>query len=553
MAKTDLARRLVALDRSLVRAGFPALTAWWTDVLSAFLRSAKRQLVIRAGRRGGKSTSLVRALIVLALYGEHEIPPGDVGVVAIISVNRDEAAQRLRLVKAILDALDLGWKPIDGGLELEGRPIAFKVYAASVSGVSGFTCIGALCDEAAKWRDADTGANPATQVLASLRPTMAGQRAARLFLSSSPMGRQDAHAKAFDEGDTDFQSTAVAATWVARPELTEAECHELEPDPDTFQREYGAIPFDGTTQSLFTEQQLLAVTRRGDVELPARSGRPYFAAQDPASPANAWSLCVCHAEELGDQLFSIVVDCCLEWRAPRGGALDSDVVFAEIANVLGAYGCTELWSDQWSFDSLKTTASRHGLELRLAASTQTTKVSMYDAFRRRVADRTTELPDIVAVRSDLLGVRKWISKGGAFSIELERQGPRHSDFAPAVVLATWKASEDVGALPAWARPEAQKRMADIVSNGPAALMTGNDYCFDPADHWTQFGQRKKPAAELEHEWDEIGKLGWVAGVGTRFPRSMRSSFGLNRETTFTAGATQEFRDAVAQYRTAHQI
>src|SRR5580658_10302334 len=132
MAKTDLARRLVALDRSLVRAGFPALTAWWTDVLSAFLRSAKRQLVIRAGRRGGKSTSLVRALIVLALYGEHEIPPGDVGVVAIISVNRDEAAQRLRLVKAILDALDLGWKPIDGGLELEGRPIAFKVYAASV-------------------------------------------------------------------------------------------------------------------------------------------------------------------------------------------------------------------------------------------------------------------------------------------------------------------------------------------------------------------------------------------------------------------------------------
>ena len=74
---------------------------------------------------------------------------------------------------AVLDALGIKHRPIDGGVELVDRPIAFKVYTASIAWVSGFTCIRAIADEAAKWRDADTGANPAREVLASLRPTMA--------------------------------------------------------------------------------------------------------------------------------------------------------------------------------------------------------------------------------------------------------------------------------------------------------------------------------------------------------------------------------------------
>lgn len=39
----------------------------------------------------------------------------------------------------------------------------------------------------------------------------------------------------------------------------------------------------------------------------------------------------------------------------------------------------------------------------------------------------------------MLGVRKWIGKGGAFTIELERIGGRHADTAPAIALAVDKA------------------------------------------------------------------------------------------------------------------
>ena len=81
------------LERALVDAGFPAMTPWWRDALASFYESGRRQLVLRVGRRGGKSSTLCRVAVLEALFGEHYVPPGDVGVVAIISTSRDEAGQ----------------------------------------------------------------------------------------------------------------------------------------------------------------------------------------------------------------------------------------------------------------------------------------------------------------------------------------------------------------------------------------------------------------------------------------------------------------------------
>jgi len=434
---------LDALETALGRKKWPALTPWWRETFEHFYPSGRRQLVLRVGRRGGKSSSLCRVAVLEALFGEHTIAPGDVGVVAIVSVSRDEAGQRLRTIKAILDALRVKWRPIEGGIELADRPIAFKTYTASIAGVSGFSCIAAICDEVAKWRDSDTGANPASEVLASLRPTLAGQPHAKIFLSSSPMGKQDAHAVAFDQGETEFQETASAQTWVARPTLTEAMCRELEPDPDTFAREYGIIPFDGSTLSIFTGPMLEAVTRIGPPVTPPEPGVQYVAAQDPANRGgNGWTLAIVRTRRVDADLATVEVVLTREWRARRGAALDSDATLSEISGVLSEYGITELWQDQWSYDSLAALATRHGIELRQQPSTQSSKVQTFEALRRRVTDRTISFPDDPMVRADLLGVRKWISKGGAFSIELERAGGRHSDHAPSIALAVHKAVED---------------------------------------------------------------------------------------------------------------
>jgi hypothetical protein len=448
-----------SLDRALTAKGFPEVSAWWMSAIERIYQSGRRSAVLRVGRRGGKSSTLSRVAVCEALYGGHVIPPGDIGVVAIVSVNKTEAAERIRLVKAILDALGVKYRPIDAGIELVDRPIAFRVYAATVSGVSGFTSIVAFCDEVSKWRDADTGSNPAREVLASLRPTLAGQPNAKIFLSSSPVGTDDAHARAFASGETDFQTVHFAETWIARPSLTEAECAELEPDEETRAREYGAKPFDGTVSGLMTGAELLACTRRGALTLPPVPGAVYLAAQDPATRSNGWTLAVGRLLDGG----RLQVVLAVEWRAVRGTSLDTDEVFGNIGRILRTYGIRELYSDQWSFDALRSPATRAGIELVQSASGAASNLVRFDALRRRVQDASIEFPDDPIVRSDLLGVRKLVSKAGnSMTIELEKSGGRHCDHASSIALMAHVAGQHDAASSA-VDPSSAKVAAEIFS------------------------------------------------------------------------------------------
>jgi hypothetical protein len=272
---------LAALEKALALKGFVPLSPFFLDVLTRFYRSGKRTLVLRIGRRGGKSSTLSRIAVLEAIFGDHVVPKGDLGVYAIISVNRDEANSRLRNIKIILDALDVAYEPIEFGIKLLQKDVAFKVFSASIAGVSGFTAIGGICDEAAKWKDADSGANPAKEVIASLRPTMATMGSARLFISSSPLGTHDHHYELFERGDTDSQMVAFAQSWVANPTLTEQGTRELEQDERVWQREYAAIPQVGGIGAFDNDSIVAAIRpipegyRRGQrlLSIDASSGR----------------------------------------------------------------------------------------------------------------------------------------------------------------------------------------------------------------------------------------------------------------------------------------
>ena len=85
-ATGDVWQHLAEIDEQLVSRGWPAMSHWWRETLAKFYASGKRQLVLRVGRRGGKSSTLCRVAVAEALYGAHVIPPGDVGVVAIVSI-----------------------------------------------------------------------------------------------------------------------------------------------------------------------------------------------------------------------------------------------------------------------------------------------------------------------------------------------------------------------------------------------------------------------------------------------------------------------------------
>lgn len=430
----EVLARYDEVDRKLVAAGFPATSAWWREQFELWYRSGRRQFVPRVGRRGGKSSSLSRLAVVEALYGHHNIPPGDAGVVALVSTDRSEALNRLRTIEAILDALGVRWRPCKApklGIEIEvrGRPVEFRVFTASIAGVSGFTAVFVLCDEVSKWRDSETGVNPATQVLASVRPTMATQRNAKIVLSSSPLGKLDAHYDAFEEGDTAFQVVAHAPTWVANPTLTEADTHDLEPDVPTWEREYAAIPQAEAESSLLTEYLIERMTRPLAGDLPRKQGCFYFAAMDPATRGNAWTLNIATRDV--DDVRRVVAS--REKRGSKDAPLSPKAVFEEWAPLLKSYGIYLLHTDQWAVDAMQDSARVYGITLKDIPWTTSSRAEAYEGLLKKAQDRLVEIPPEKLVKQDLLGIRKILTRNGV-TYELATVKGRHSDHAPSVAM-----------------------------------------------------------------------------------------------------------------------
>jgi hypothetical protein len=432
--------RFEALDRALQVKGFPATSPWWHETIRRWYASGRRQLTARVGRRGGKSSTLSRLGVVEALYGEHKIPPGDTGVVAIISTRREEAAERIGTVKAILDALGVKYAPWgEHGVRLVGRPLGFRVYTASIAGVSGFTAIFVFADEVAKWKDADTGQNPATEVLRSVRPTMLTQPNARIALSSSPLGQWDAHYDAFEEGETELQVTAHAPSWVANPTVTETETRMLEPDPATHEREYGAVPQAEVAESLFTSTELDAATRSGPLTVPREDVVSYSAAIDPGTRGNSWTFAVGSLRFVGGELKRSIVYA-HEWRGTTLRPLSPKATLSAIKPSLVAYGIATLWTDQMSGDALRDIAADLGISLVIEPWTANSKLAAYRDLQTWVRTEQIELPPIDHVKADLLGVRRKYTRAGALIDLVKTPDGRHSDFAPAIALALAKAT-----------------------------------------------------------------------------------------------------------------
>lgn len=260
-AAAALVDAFLRLDAKLVAAGFPPTSPWWRDVLERFLCSGRRTLVARVGRRGGKSSTVCRLAVALAIGVDWPIPPGDTGFIVIVSARMEDAYSRLTTIEAILRALKVPFTRRDNTIHLDGQPIAFRAIPATVAAASGPTTVAIIADEVAKWRN-DVGANPAAEVLASLRPTMAtmAKHGARMALISSPFGLLDAHAEAFDRGDTDDQIVAHAPTWIANPTLTEEETRALEPNARVWSREYAAVP-SATASAAFETEDVLGCFR----------------------------------------------------------------------------------------------------------------------------------------------------------------------------------------------------------------------------------------------------------------------------------------------------
>ncbi len=244
------------MDDTLVAGGLLPLSPWWQRTLARWYRNpTAKSLVARVGRAGIKSHTATKVALAETLFGSWNVPIGERHYFAFVSVNKTEAAQRLMLLEAMLRALGVQFDRSGEEISLRDRPLGFRVFACDVGAVSGFRCIGFVCDELSKWT-AD-GSDPAVEVIASLQAMCTTHPAARKLLVSSPFGTLDEHYRRFELGDTREQVTAHAETWVANPSITKEQTQALEPDPRVWSREYAAIP-GGTVNAAFDKDDVTA-------------------------------------------------------------------------------------------------------------------------------------------------------------------------------------------------------------------------------------------------------------------------------------------------------
>ena len=438
---TDVFAKLMWLDERLTRSGFPSMSDWWKQTLGDFYQSKRRRLILRVGRRGGKSSTLSRVAVAETLWGSHKIPPGDVGYWPVISTTKDEANQRLVTIRAILDCIQVPYRPVESGLLVDGRNVGFKVFPATIAGVSGFTGIGVLADEVAKWRDKETGANPATEVLRSLTPTMATQPHARAFLCSSPFSTIDAHAEAYDRGNTDTQMVAHAPTWVANPTISEADTHELEPDEPTWRREYAAEPMSSGTQYWFDAEAIKACIRPYTMPLQPAIGTVVTAGGDLAFVNDSAGLAIGHTIGEWEKARFRLADL-LELSPAPGQPLKPSATVKAFAARLREHGLTTMMADE----HYKMTLIEHFDEAGLGVLSAPTTVS--DPFVRMrvlIHGERCELPNHQRLLSQLRQVMWRPTPNNAISIIQPRNGPGggHGDLVSAMVLAAWQRGGDV--------------------------------------------------------------------------------------------------------------
>lgn len=434
-ATTSVFEGLCSIDRELGVEGWPLMSPVWRDTLQTFYASGCRRLVVRFGRRGGKSTTLCRVAVAEMLYGDHAVAPGDVGVLMILSVKLSDALERIETIRQILTVLGVPHEKRGNHIELRVRGAArrFTAMAANFRTVVGGTAIGILGDEMARWRDDRTGANPAAEVMRSIRPSMATMRNAHEFCSSSAFSTLDYHHELYDAGDTPDQRVACAETWVANPTLSKADTQRLEPDEETWKREYACVPMGAGELAFFDPR-----------EIDAAIG-PYVAPQ-PGDMLTAgadfgflsdWSALFITAQRMtdaGHTHFHPVEQLVL--RPTPEHALRPSETVKRFGSVLCGYKVPGVMADAHYRESIIEHLAEHDLAF---VSAPLDVAGTYTRLRALLHEGRVTLPDDKSLLRGLKSVTATATATGRISIRLPRQsGGGHSDNVSALVLACWQ-------------------------------------------------------------------------------------------------------------------
>jgi len=440
-------RRYEAMDRALAAIPqtppWPRTSPWWMGQIRKFFRALARgkvrRWVDRVGRRGGKSSTLCRIAVCFALWGPWSVPPGDTGVVSFVSVDKKEANARLVTIKALLDALGQSYEARTDEIEVPDRRLVFRVVTCSIRGTVGFTSVAIFADEMSRWEVKETAANPAREVMGTLRPTLATMPFGFEVCSSSPRTDDDYHAELFNGGDGEFQIVSQAPTWEANPTLSEDRTHGLEPDYRTWEREYKAIPSTAAQENWFGEALERSIMDAPHARIP---GIDYVISIDPAFDKDRFGWAVTASITVGVDvettrpIRSTVLFEAGDWVVDRS---PSEMALKLRTEVVERYqpGHNVVYTDQHEGHSFKELAAQAGLTLLVVpwtgGSGESSKLTRFRRVRMAMFEGQYRVPPDEKLLKQFRSVRGVLTPTSE-RIEIKRTKEGHGDAVTAAIL-----------------------------------------------------------------------------------------------------------------------
>lgn len=199
-------------------------------------------------------------------------------------------------------------------------------------------------------------------------------------------------------------------------------------DPDTYRTDVLA-EFASPDEAFYSSESVDKCTRKTPLVVGPKQGNTYYAAMDPATRGNGWTLAIATRES-----GKTVVVRAEEWMGTRDEPLNPGNVLAEAAGILTAYGISAVDSDQVMGDALVALGRQVGLRVVQWRYTEPERAKKHIAIRTRMDMGEIELPPVPRMRTDLLHVRKKITPGGIGVALPQTSDGRHCDWAPTLML-----------------------------------------------------------------------------------------------------------------------
>lgn len=392
------------------------------------------ELFCVVGRRGGKSRAMAALAVYLAALVDwrDRLVAGETGVLLAIAPDTKQSAVLLGYCSGMMQESPMLAERVVGqtadSISLRGG-VSIECRAASFKRLRGVTCIGLVADEAAFW--ASDGANPDSEILSAIRPTLAST-SGPIAVISSPYSRKgevfEAYRRHYGRKGDPLILVAQAATRTLNPTLPESVVKRaLERDPIAARAEYLA-EFRSDLEQFISIEAVAAATAKGVIERAPVRDVTYHAGIDPSGGVrDSMVLAISHVEKIDDREVA-TLDMIREVRAPF---VPADVV-AQFAIELRRYGCRTAEADRYAASWPMEEFRRHGIVLK---PTRDDRSGLYLELIGPLNSGLVALLDNPRLASQLTGLERRTGRSGKDMIDHGTAAGSADDVANASAIA----------------------------------------------------------------------------------------------------------------------